>query len=168
MFFFHLQHKLATWFYQRHAMRIIHARQPDKVIYTDDITDPYMHRWYLIPKNPLCSVMINQVFRSDDDRAHHDHPWANASIPLDGRTREHVIHQGGRQTYDDLVPGTIRIRWTGRFAHRLEMMPGEVYTSLFITGPRYRQWGFHCPFVGWVHWKDFTADEGRKLGKGCD
>lgn len=41
--------------------------------------------------------------------------------------------------------------------------------TLFITGPRCRHWGFHCPERGWVHWKLFTAaDDPGDIGKGCD
>ncbi len=40
--------------------------------------------------------------------------------------------------------------------------------TLFITGPRFRDWGFHCP-KGWVHEDEFrdSRDKG-KTGKGCD
>jgi len=44
--------------------------------------------------------------------------------------------------------------------HRVELIDGRPSVSLFITGPRVRQWGFHCP-NGWVHWKKFVdASEG--------
>lgn len=42
-------------------------------------------------------------------------------------------------------------------------------TTLFITGPRIRAWGFHCPEEGWIHWKRFTAtDDPGAIGKGCE
>lgn len=39
--------------------------------------------------------------------------------------------------------------------------------TLFVTGPRIRNWGFHCP-NGWVRWEAFTppADKGS-VGRGC-
>jgi hypothetical protein len=40
--------------------------------------------------------------------------------------------------------------------------------TLFITGPRYREWGFWCP-QGFVHWKKFTSPHDSQVtGKGCD
>jgi hypothetical protein len=40
--------------------------------------------------------------------------------------------------------------------------------TLFITGPRWREWGFHCP-QGWIHHDHFSdpADPGN-IGKGDD
>ncbi|CAN0516096.1 unnamed protein product, partial [Scytosiphon promiscuus] len=32
--------------------------------------------------------------------------------------------------------------------------------SLFITGPKYREWGFRTA-GGWMHWKEFTGFESR-------
>jgi hypothetical protein len=49
--------------------------------------------------------------------------------------------------------------------------PVEAWT-LFLVGPRVREWGFWCPGDGggerFVHWRDFTAGEnGERVGKGC-
>lgn len=36
--------------------------------------------------------------------------------------------------------------------------------TLFITGPKVREWGFHCP-KGWKHWRDFVGvREGEARG----
>lgn len=44
---------------------------------------------------------------------------------------------------------------------------GARAVSLFIAGPKVREWGFHCP-NGWVHWREFTAgDRGELVGRGC-
>ena len=51
---------------------------------------PYMHRWWLIPRNPVFNVYLHRFLRSDDDRALHDHPWPSLSILLHGSYREHV------------------------------------------------------------------------------
>lgn len=153
------------------AFRRIAARNPDFVIGDDD--RPYLRRWHVIPRNPLCNVYLHHFLRSDDDRALHDHPWASMSILLDGCYLEHTIDAGGIHRRRLLRPGDVRIRLSGRFAHRVEMVPRDdgitpYAWSLFITGPRYRQWGFHCPDVGWVHWQDFTSP-GRpgEIGPGC-
>ena len=44
--------------------------------------NPYLLRWWLIPRNRWFNVYLHQFKRSDDDRALHDHPWINASIVL--------------------------------------------------------------------------------------
>ena len=44
--------------------------------------------------------------------------------------------------------------------HRIVIDEGPVWT-LFITGPRIRQWGFLCP-KGWIYWRDFTDETGTR------
>lgn len=129
---------------------------------------PYLRRWWVIPRNRFFNVYLHQFLRSDDDRALHDHPWANCSILLRGCYAEHTIAAGGIQKREVLIAGEWRLRWTGRIAHRVELL-GEPCWTLFITGPRYRSWGFHCPEQGWIHWERFTAsDDPGAVGKGCD
>jgi hypothetical protein len=139
-------------------------RGPDFIIGGHD--NPYLLRWFLIPRNRFFNIYLHCFLRSDDDRALHDHPWANMSILLRGRYVEHTVAAGGIQHRRELAAGTVRVRLSGRFAHRVELVDGECWT-IFITGPRYRQWGFHCP-KRWVHWKEFTnpADSGA-IGPGC-
>lgn len=61
-----------------------------------------------------------------------------------------------------------RSRCSGIPTHRVELIDGDCWT-IFVTGPRYREWGFHCADRGWVHWKKFTATDNRgEIGKGCD
>ncbi len=142
--------------------------QPDFVIGPHD--DPYMHRWYVIPRNRWFNIYLHQFHRSDDDRALHDHPWHSVSLMLEG---------GVIEVWDDPDPAPKTIPWIDKgmitfrraeFAHRIEVLPrfGKPVT-LFITGPRIREWGFHCP-KGWVHWKDFTSNtDGNSVrGRGCD
>lgn len=54
------------------------------------------------------------------------------------------------------------------FTHRIELTNGPVWT-LFLTGPKVREWGFHCP-QEWRHWTFFTnpKDGGQATGRGCD
>jgi hypothetical protein len=145
-------------------------RAPDFLIGGADA--PYIRRWWVIPRNRWFNVYLHQFLRSDDDRALHDHPWANLSILLRGDYIEHTQAGTRWRTAGDVV-----FRKSGKFAHRIELplnyASGDVFSecpcwTLFITGPRYREWGFHCP-RGWVHWKLFTAtDDIGAVGKGCD
>lgn len=143
-------HGMREW--AHHAMQ----RSPDFVI-----GDDYLRRWYVVPRNEFCSVYLHHILHSDDDRALHDHPWANTSIVLDGRYIEHT-------------PEGQFLRWAGQTVrreaetlHRLELVPGESALTLFITGPRVREWGFQCGH-GWVPWQDFVdPDDPGKQGRGC-
>lgn len=146
--------------------RIAHRRFPDVVIGGHD--DPYLLRWFVIPRNPVFNVYLHLFLRSDDDRALHDHPWANCSVLLEGAYTEHTIGAGGINHHTRRQAGDWYVRPSGKMAHRIELTDGPCWT-LFITGPRYREWGFHCPDAGWVHWKRFTAaDDPGAVGKGCD
>lgn len=149
-------------------LRWARARRPDFVI--GGLDDPYLRRHWLLPRNKVFNVYVHEFLRSDDDRALHDHPWLfNCSILLEGMYWEHTSR--GTRLHGT---GDWKFRW-GAAAHRIELLrplgnfgkPIHCWT-LFITGPRCRQWGFHCP-KGWVHWKLFTATDDQGLtGKGCD
>lgn len=136
-------------------------RPPDFII--GGAEQPYMLRWFLIPRNRFFNIYHHRILRSDDDRALHDHPWWSLSIVLDGQMLEELPGGVRRQ----LREGDIVLRRAAS-AHRLELRDHGWCHTLFITGPRIREWGFHCP-QGWKHWKDFTAkgDSGR-IGPGCD
>lgn len=153
--------RLAGWLIAR-----ITRRAPDFII--GGAERPYLLRWFVIPRNAFLNIYLHQFLRSDDDRALHDHPWGNISILLRGSYIEHTIAQGGIHLRTERRAGQWKIRPLGTHAHRLELHDGYCWT-LFLTGPRYREWGFHCPERGWVHWEEFTApgDKGA-VGRGCD
>lgn len=131
-------------------------RKPDM-----DIGPGYMHRWYLIPRNRFFNIYLHKIIRDDDDRALHDHPWWSVSVLLKGRLMELLKE---RVRFPKRFLPVIR---SAELAHRLVVLDGPVWT-LFITGPRIREWGFYCP-KGWVHWKDFTKPgHPGEIGKGCD
>lgn len=127
--------------------------------------NPYLRRWWLIPRNRWLNVYLHEFCRSDDDRALHDHPWWNLSILLRGQYIEHTIADGGINVRTERQAGDVKFR-SADAAHRIELSDGHCWT-LFLTGPRLREWGFHCP-RGWVHWRDFTSGpNGETIGRGC-
>lgn len=150
----------------RIAPRLIacsHRRPPDIVIGGE--ADPYMLRWWLIPRNRWFNVYLHRFLRSDDDRALHDHPWWNLSVLLDGRYVEHTISPGGIHVRTPRRAGDLKFRRAAA-AHRIELVDGPCWT-VFVTGPRLREWGFHCP-QGWRHWRLFTSGpNGETVGRGC-
>ena len=129
-----------------------------------------LERWWLIPRNRWFNIYLHHFLRSDDDRALHDHMYVNVSILLSGSYFEH------------LADGTVEMRMPWRpwyfwrlvprlpkTAHRIELIDNSPVWTLFITGPRVREWGFHCP-KGWVPWHIFTSGDktGSTIGKGCE
>ncbi|WP_152982221.1 hypothetical protein [Prosthecomicrobium hirschii] len=146
------------------SRRVAETRSPDVVI--GGVESPYLLRWWLIPRNPVCNLYLHLFLRSDDDRALHDHPWWNVSWLLKGAYTEHTIAAGGVHMRTVREAGAVKARRAGT-AHRIELHAGPCWT-LFVTGPRLRDWGFHCP-QGWRHWRDFTnpLDGGRTVGRGC-
>lgn len=151
----------AKW--SEEIIRRVTRRQPDFIIGGAD--RPYIRRWWVIPRNRLFNIYLHEFLRSDDDRALHDHPWLNASILLRGSYVEHTIEAGGINQRRPRRAGNIVFR-RAKCAHRIEI--DAPCWSLFITGPIVRQWGFHCPDSGWVHWKKFVAtDDAGGVGKGC-
>lgn len=133
-------------------------REPDFIIGGRD--NPYLLRWWVIPRNRWFNIYLHRFLRSDDDRALHDHPWWNLSIVLSG-------------AYTEITPQGSYLRKRGRLvlrrataSHRIYLHAGPVWT-LFLTGPTIRDWGFHCP-QGWRHWKDFVAQDPGEIGRGCE
>lgn len=122
----------------------IMCRVPDFVIGGD-----YMSRWYIIPRNESMNLYLHQITRSDLD-VMHDHPWDNSSLLISGGYLEHTpdgVFQRG--------PGDI-VERKAEDAHKLELLYDQPAVSLFFTGRKRREWGFHCP-NGWVPWQQFTG-----------
>lgn len=132
------------------------VREPDFVIGGD-----YMRRWYILPRNESLNLYLHETLRDDDD-VMHDHPWDNTSFVIRGGYVEHTPLATYRRLPGDLV------QRKAVDAHRLELL-GEPSISLFMTGPKIRDWGFHCP-GGWVPWQQLTGGyhAGRSdKGAGC-
>ncbi len=136
------------------------ARMPDFVIGGQH--DPYLLRWWLMPRNRFFNVYVHRFLRSDDDRAEHTHPWANCSWLLDGTYLEWQHGVPIRRKVGDVV-----FRRSGHIQHRVELTDGPCWT-VFFTGPRYKEWHFVCP-QGLVHWERFVdSRDSGSIGKGCD
>lgn len=157
----------------------IFYREPDFIIGKPG--SPYLRRWYVIPRNRFFNIYLHNMVRSDDDRALHDHPWWNLSVVLRGGYYEFMPQY--RPLYPDIAIDVMtsnpQRKWRGvgslvlrrpADSHRLELPPwkGRTSWSLFITGPKLREWGFWCP-RGWKVWTSFVdmTDTG-KIGPGCE
>jgi hypothetical protein len=143
--------------------RLAKSRLPDFVIRSGEKV--YLRRWWVIPRNRWFNIYLHHFLRSDDDRALHDHMYVNLSYILEGFYIEHTIAQGGVNYEQCFKVGSLRLRWPST-AHRIEVH--QPCWTLFITGPRVREWGFHCP-KGWRHWKEFVDDrDSGQIGRGCE
>lgn len=162
----------AQWYAKR--------RPPDFIIGTVD--DPYLLRWWVIPRNKRFNIYLHQFHRDDDERALHDHPWDNVSIVLSEGYTE-VVPIDPRVPNGSTIecvrrPGDV-VRRGAKDAHRIKLrrdtsgQPIRAW-SLFLTGQLQRSWGFWCPH-GWRHYKKFVEleidEHGRGVssrGRGCD
>lgn len=148
---------LAAW-----ARVQIAGRAPDF-----KVGEKYLDRRFIIPRNDFANVYLHEMNADDDDRALHDHPYDNASLILAGGYLEHVPDGPSIER----KPGDFVTR-KAEDAHRLELYrdgDGKPVTclSLFLTGPRRREWGFHCP-NGWIPWQEFVdPDNTGEKGRGC-
>lgn len=146
--------------------------------------NPYMKRWYVIPRNLVFNIYFHQILKDDNDEALHDHPWLfNISWILKGSYWEVLFKVKPKRSkplpniYAVYCPtGFVGFRWA-RKQHRLMLTihNGVLVPcySLFITGPKLWTWGFYCSHpngsLKWVPWQKFTAgDRGELVGKGCD
>jgi hypothetical protein len=135
-------------------------RQPDFVI--GDASSPYMLRWYVIPRNKYFNVYLHKVLKSDDP-IYHDHPWWSLGIILRGSYYEHTPAGYGQDNKEVFPPGKVKFR-NGEYLHWLEVKDGPVWT-LFITGPKFKEWGFLCP-KGWRHYKEVIKHDGPRGNEG--
>lgn len=161
-------------------------RDPDFLI-GEDPADPYMRRWWIIPRNKFFNIYMHHMLHDDDDRAPHDHPWWSLSLCLRGQIKEHRMFQPGMRApmnyrrswwkfwtrFKSVVWGEpqtiVKGDWKFRdqnYIHRLELPLGDAWT-LFLTGPTVRTWGFWCP-KGFKPWKEFVdPDNPGAPGGGC-
>src|SRR6185312_7301718 len=125
----------------------IKNKKPDFIVGSPE-TGIYLKRWWLIPRNPFLNIYYHNFIRSDVYLALHDHSYVNMSFLLHGEYFEH--------TEDGLyhrVVGDIKFRLP-KTLHRIELPTYDSLFrfqkqkcnkdcwSLFITGPRVREWGF--------------------------
>jgi len=98
--------------------------------------EPYLERYY------LCGIgqwraYLHRFVASDPDRGLHDHPWGwSASLILCGGYRE--AREDGMHYHR---PGAINVI-RGETFHRILLDPHATAWTLFVHGPRVKEWGF--------------------------
>jgi hypothetical protein len=119
---------------------------------------PYLYRYYIFSTRWLARwfpklsyrMVLHKCVLSDADGLH-DHPWAWKSKILEGGYWENI--PGDRKRWRG--PDGWRSR-TANDYHRLELpYEGAVSWSLFIMGPKEKDWGFQDRDGNWVQWKEY-------------
>ena len=119
--------------------RIVMDRQSD---------EPYLERYYLFLKDrdrfPF-NVFLHKFLKGDPDDVH-DHPWPYATLILKGRYYEWLpqFDSKGNKIAEMCVwrgPGSFRICRANSY-HRIELDPSVTAWTLFMPGPKKRDWGF--------------------------
>jgi len=122
--------------------------------------EPYLERYYLFLRDrerfPF-NIFLHKFLKSDPDDVH-DHPWPYATVILKGGYWEWIPHFDtvGRKTGEYQVwrgPGHFRISKANSF-HRIELDPDITAWTLFMPGPKQRDWGFLVKNQ-WVQWEQY-------------
>jgi hypothetical protein len=133
--------------------------QPHQIIRNSDA--PYLHRWYLLPRNRRLNVYLHRFLASDDPIGLHDHPWWFCSLILRG-------------WYYEVTATVTTVRRRGSIAvrratHRHRVcLPRDANgreipcLTIIITGPHVREWGFWCSRATaepdhFIPWRDIDA-----------
>lgn len=124
----------------------------------------YLTRWTLLGQRfgdaGKGKVFLHLFHRGDSEPYFHDHPWPFWSLILAGGYWEHT--ERGRRWYG---PGSL-LRRPAEWRHRVELPPGRVCWTLVWTGPKVRGWGFWCPRIGFIPWRQHAVNEASGL-PGC-
>ena len=127
--------------------RIIMDRQND---------EPYLERYYIFLKDRTWfpfNIFVHKFLKSDPDHVH-DHPWPYATLILKGGYYEWtpVFDSNGKK-----IAETCTWRGAGSFRtsaatsyHRIELDPDVETWTMFMPGPKQREWGFLVSNK-WIH-----------------
>ncbi len=132
-----------------------------KRIVMDRVEDrPYLERYYLFLKdrdNFPFNVFLHRFLCSDPDDVH-DHPWPYATLILKGGYYEWTpqFNSKGEKVGEIAkwrAPGHFRICSATSY-HRIELDPDVECWTLFMPGPKQREWGFLVR-NRWVQWEQY-------------
>lgn len=120
----------------------------------------YLTRYYLFLKERTkCpfNIFLHR-FHKSDDAVFHDHPWSYTTIILRGGYWEWIpiFDSVGRKTGEIQHwrgPGHFRICSATSY-HRIELDPNITAWTLFMPGPKQREWGFLVK-NNWVQWQEY-------------
>jgi hypothetical protein len=125
--------------------------------------EPYLERYYLFLKdreNFPFNVFLHKFLKGDPDDLH-DHPWPYATLILKGGYYEWTpeFNSEGQkigETRHWRGPGHFRICKPTSY-HRIELKDGVTAWTLFMPGPKQRDWGFDVNGT-WVQHEKYLKD----------
>ena len=119
-----------------------------RIVMDRESDEPYLERYYLFLKDrdrfPF-NVFLHKFLKGDPDDVH-DHPWPYATLILKGGYYEWLpqFDSKGNKIAEMCVwrgPGSFRICSANSY-HRIELDPSVTAWTLFMPGPKKRDWGF--------------------------
>lgn len=132
--------------------------EPDLTI--SRLGKPYLERWFLERAEERC-VYLHRFVGPDPDVGPHDHPCDSASLIVAGSQDEYFLASHANRTtrHRRIVAGDILYR-SARFSHQLRTArtAKELPLSLFVFGPRLRDWGFWVERDGELHHERHPAE----------
>lgn len=123
--------------------------------------DIYLDRVYVV-QTPWFGIMFHRIFRPDNQRDLHDHPWSFFSLVLRGWYEEDAAH---RCPYPDCAfafcPQRRKVRWfnfkRAEDRHSIRWCSRSPVWTLVFTGRKRRTWGFWVDsgtrFVKWTEYE---------------
>lgn len=137
-----------------------------RLIADREMNEPYLHRYYLFSTRwlkhwfPKLSyrLVLHKCVKSDADGLH-DHPWNWKSKILEGGYWEHLADKSS--TYRG--PSGWRSCKSTDY-HRLVLpYKGAESWSLFLMGPKTKDWGFLDRDENWVQWEEYINNRHRYM-----
>jgi hypothetical protein len=131
-----------------------------RIILDRESNEPYLERYYIFLKERKLfpfNIFLHKFLKSDPDDVH-DHPWPYATLIIKGGYWEWIPHFDtvGRKTGEYQVwrgPGHFRVSKARSF-HRIELDPDITAWTLFMPGPKQREWGFMVRNQ-WIQWEEY-------------
>ena len=132
-----------TWF-----LNLLERMGRKRIVMDRESDEPYLERYYLFLKDrdrfPF-NVFLHKFLKGDPDDVH-DHPWPYATLILKGGYYEWLpqFDSKGNKIAEMCVwrgPGSFRICRANSY-HRIELDPSVTAWTLFMPGPKKRDWGF--------------------------
>lgn len=128
--------------------------------------EPYLERYYLFLKDrqkfPF-NLFLHKFLKGDPDDVH-DHPWPYVTLILRGGYWEWVpVFNTLGEKINEIrtwrAPGHWRF-CSARSYHRIELEPGVTAWTLFVPGPKQRDWGFLVR-NRWISHDQYLAERKR-------
>jgi hypothetical protein len=141
-------------------LKLLEKMGRKRIVYDRVDNEPYLERYYLFLKErdrfPF-NVFLHKFLKSDPDDVH-DHPWPFATLILRGGYWEWRPHfNSAGEKVGELAkwcgPGSFRTA-SAQTYHRIELDPAVTCWTLFMPGPKQRDWGFLVRNK-WVQWEQY-------------